>query len=116
MTIEERAEKIASQYCNVGLPEIPHIPGKCPLADDIAAEIRAAVQDAENELKAHWFGGPQETDWGEGIQTQTRAEAFEEAAKIAGNPMNPDYETDRELILRSKICSAIRDRAKEVAK
>ena len=43
--------------------------------------FKERVREATDALKLHWFG-PTETDWGEGIQSQARASALEEAAKV----------------------------------
>ena len=113
MTPEERAEKIASQYCNVGLPEIPHIPGKCPLADDIAAEMRAAVEE-ERELNRREIAVAHKIVDGvkalNDHQLDIAREAYEDAAKIA-EPFRVNGAPVGEA-----IAELIRDRAKEVAK
>lgn len=43
---QEAAEKIAKEWCNVGIPDIPHIPGKCPLADAITSALLAFAEEA----------------------------------------------------------------------
>ncbi len=97
MTPEERAHKIWLDYLDdEGRPKWTMI----ELRNHIASEIRAAEQEIDN----HYSGRVSE------IQAAAKAEAYEDAAKIA------DYmNTWEDEPVGKKIADAIRARAREVA-
>lgn len=98
MTPEERAEKIHKVFCGCRYKV------SCGMPEMIAAEIREAVEEATG----HKFVDTAPTLI-QGVALKTRADAYEDAAKIAENYFGKGINA-----FADKIAENIRARAKEI--
>lgn len=97
MTPDERAEKIFSHIVNLldlTMGEVRE-PLHTMVRDFIAAEIRQAVEEALDKMA-----------WGE-LQKQAKAEAFEEAAKVAES-ISLEVVRSGEQYIAARCANAIR--------
>lgn len=109
LDLSERAEAIAVQFCNIGLPDIPHIPGKCPVANLIESELKAVFEEGiesipvemqhqldqwneermgfEAKLKAVIEAecAPYIKHWLPKVQNEAYNDAYEKAAQVAAD-------------------------------